>query len=548
MTARDETLRDASEPDDVGPGAGGARPGLLVVFSGATPMRVSIPLGEGRTEVGRTLLEAHGVEDPRASRRHAAVERGARGVVVHDLGSTNGVFVNGERVAGSVLVPPGPSAVLRLGRTVMLVAADVGPYEAAPPVAREGVVAGAALASVHRRVVALAQAGHGVFLRGESGVGKEIAAAAFHRAGPRAAGPFVAVNCAAVPRELAERLFFGAVRGAYSGADQSAQGYVQAADGGTLFLDEVADLDLSVQAKLLRVLDAREVVPLGATRPQGVTLGLCVATLRDLRAEVAAGRFREDLYYRVGRPEVRLPPLRERLDEVAYFVDRAVRDARVLAGASLVEACLLRPWPGNVRELVAEVRTAAAAAVAAGAPEVAREHLDADAGRPIGEGRSVTPPVELAPSEEPAPSAEGDVADDDEAVRGAAAGIGLAQKTVRKLFPREALRALAAGLQGASPEASLALLRASAAAALRARFEANGHAHGAVAGELGLSRTTLARLCDQLDVPRAAAMSLAQVEAALRAAGGDLDEAARALEVSPAALKKRLAALQGDGG
>jgi transcriptional regulator with PAS, ATPase and Fis domain len=123
------------------------------------------------------------------------------------------------------------------------------------------------------------------------------------------------VNCAAIPHGLAERLLFGTRRSAYSGATADSEGYVQAAHGGTLFLDEVAELDVQVQAKLLRALEAREVVPLGATRPRSEDVRICAAT-RDLRGEVAKGRFREDLYFRIGRPEVRLPPLRERLEEM----------------------------------------------------------------------------------------------------------------------------------------------------------------------------------------------------------------------------------------
>ena len=152
-------------------------------------------------------------------------------------------------------------------------------------------------------------------MRGESGSGKELASASFSRAASRGgASPFIGVNCAAVPAGLAERLLFGARKGAFSGATGDVQGYIQAADGGTLFLDEVAELDLRVQAKLLRVLETREVLPLGATRAERVELRVCVAAHADLAEQVTAGRFREDLYYRVGRPVVRIPPLRERLD------------------------------------------------------------------------------------------------------------------------------------------------------------------------------------------------------------------------------------------
>ena len=146
-----------------------------------------------------------------------------------------------------------------------------------------------------------------------------------HATAPESNAPFVAVNCAAIPEGLAERLLFGARKGAYSGATADAEGYIQAANRGTLFLDEIAELDPLVQAKLLRVLETREVLPLGASRAKKVDIGICAASHRRLRDEVTAGRFREDLYFRIGRPEVQIPPLRERLDEIPWFVARELR-------------------------------------------------------------------------------------------------------------------------------------------------------------------------------------------------------------------------------
>jgi transcriptional regulator with PAS, ATPase and Fis domain len=177
-------------------------------------------------------------------------------------------------------------------------------------------------------------------------------------------------------------LLFGATKGAYSGADKDARGYIEEASGGTLFLDEVGELDLSVQAKLLRVLETREVLPLGASRPRKVELHLCSATHRDLRASVSAGKFREDLFYRIGRPHVILPPLRERLEEIPFLIERHLQatDPTLVAHATLVEACLLRRWPGNIRELLAEVRDAAFEAQSLSKSVVKVAHLAEDAG------------------------------------------------------------------------------------------------------------------------------------------------------------------------
>jgi transcriptional regulator with PAS, ATPase and Fis domain len=220
---------------------------------------------------------------------------------------------------------------------------------------------------------------------------------AYHRASRRA-GAVVPVNCAAIPHALAERLLFGVKRGAYSGAEADASGYIQDADGGTLFLDEIAELDLQVQAKLLRVLESRELMPLGASKPRRVDFALCSATNKDLRALVASGAWREDLYFRIARPAVTLPPLRNRPEEIPALVadELAGLSTPATAHVSLIEQCLLRPWPGNVRELLAEIRAAAQAAHAEG-NRVTSRHLPANAGSLFGAAASGarTPPPEL---------------------------------------------------------------------------------------------------------------------------------------------------------
>jgi transcriptional regulator with PAS, ATPase and Fis domain len=352
-----------------------ARPGLLLVFVGASPRMEAFPVAGGGVELGRTPGSA--LEHPSISRRHARIARTPAGWSIEDFGSSNGTFVDGVRVAGRVEgVAP---RVLRVGSAVFLFRSDVSRFAAGLSV-NDGVVVGPTLAAVLARVERLAQTGGLLHVTGESGSGKEIVARAFHRAGPRANGPFVAVNCAAIPPALAERLLFGARRGAFSGADADADGYVQAADGGVLFLDEIGDLDASVQAKLLRVIEAKEVLPLGAVRPQTVAMSLCTATMRSLSDDVRAGRFREDLYFRIGRPAVAVPPLRERACEIpALVVLELARLPRAVApSASFIEACALRAWPGNVRELLQHVREAASAVLGSDRPVVRAEHLPAE--------------------------------------------------------------------------------------------------------------------------------------------------------------------------
>jgi transcriptional regulator with PAS, ATPase and Fis domain len=206
------------------------------------------------------------------------------------------------------------------------------------------------------RVAANAQA-H-VLLEGETGTGKEVVARAIHALGRRAGRPFVPVNCAAVPETLAESEFFGHARGAFTGAVQERPGALRLADGGTLFLDEIEDLSPALQAKLLRVVQDREVRPLGGTSVRRVDVRIVAASNRDLWQMVEAGRFRPDLYYRLRVLTIRLPPLRERREDLAALVAHFVAGFNQRHGATFAppspHAC--RPlfehqWPGNVREL-----------------------------------------------------------------------------------------------------------------------------------------------------------------------------------------------------
>jgi DNA-binding NtrC family response regulator len=209
--------------------------------------------------------------------------------------------------------------------------------------------------AVARKVVPTATA---VLLTGETGVGKERCARAIHAEGPRAALPFVAVNCAAIPESLIEAELFGHARGAFTGATGARRGYFELAHGGTLFLDEIGDLPVHLQGKLLRVLQEREVRPVGSEAAIQVDVRVLSATNRDLAAEVAAERFREDLFYRLSVVTLRVPPLRERPEDLpALIAERCAGIARelgrpVLDFAPEARAALLRyAWPGNVREL-----------------------------------------------------------------------------------------------------------------------------------------------------------------------------------------------------
>jgi transcriptional regulator of acetoin/glycerol metabolism len=367
-------------------------PGLVLIYAGGRPACVPIRLDEKQIVLGRDAAEGVTVvEDDRVSRRHTRVTLRGEGVRVTDLESRNGTFVDGVRVQDETYATL--PRILRLGQSLFLFAPDVRHFRGGVETTATEVI-GPTLRRARQGVDRAAEGGDSLLLTGPSGAGKELAARAFHDASG-AKGAFVAVNCATIPAGLAERLLFGARKGAYSGATADSEGYVQAADGGTLFLDEVAELDASVQPKLLRVLELHEVVSLGASHPRKVDVRICAATLRDLRAEVSAGRFREDLYYRIGRPEVRLPALIERLEDLPWLVARELGriDPRLTAHPLLVEACALRAWPGNVRELIGEIRRAGREALNDGRAVVKDRDLAESAGREIGEAKKQTGPV-----------------------------------------------------------------------------------------------------------------------------------------------------------
>ncbi len=213
-----------------------------------------------------------------------------------------------------------------------------------------------AMREVHKRIGLAAASEAPVLVQGETGTGKELVARALHRHSARSAGPFVALNCAAIPKELLESELFGHVKGAFTGAANDRPGCFRAADGGVLLLDEIGDMAPDVQAKLLRALQEGEVTPLGSHRPVTVDGRVVAATHRDLAAAVREGRFREDLRYRLDVLQIALPPLRERLADIVPLAEHFLRRAAAPQPAKRLapdaaRALLAHGWPGNVREL-----------------------------------------------------------------------------------------------------------------------------------------------------------------------------------------------------
>ncbi len=423
-----------------------SEPAIVMIWSGTTEQHVGFaPVGG--VQLGRNIKSGGftaEVEDERMSREHAAVEWKNGGWRIKDLESRNGTYLDGERLEGETL--RNSDVVLRLGHTVFVLLRDgrghlvkcegavekreraVENREHAGAVEkreREGTVErreravenreragvvekreregatviGPELARVYDAIRRNAtREGNTLLVHGESGSGKELAARLYHDT-RTPDGPFVAVNCATIPEGVAERLLFGSKRGAFSGATD-AVGYLQSAHGGTLFLDEIAELEPAVQAKLLRVLETREVVPVGANSPVAVDIGVVAASHRQLRAAIVDKQFREDLYYRLARVTIHLPPLRERKIDAARLAVREIAavDRKLSVHAKLVEACCLRWWPGNVRELRSEVGQAAREAIAAGRDIVRASDLSPLAGLPTG---AAVPPIDVPPSEEP---------------------------------------------------------------------------------------------------------------------------------------------------
>jgi DNA-binding NtrC family response regulator len=325
---------------------------LVVVEGSDRGARATV--GAGITRVGTSASNQLRLTDRAVSRMHCELRLRNRAVQSVDAGSTNGTFAEGVRIADAEL-PPG--AVFRVGTTAIRIEAAHAPTHV-PISSRDhfGELLGGSLAM--RRVYALlerlAATDATALIHGETGTGKELAARAVHEASRRARGPFVTVDCGAISESLIESELFGHVRGAFSGALADRRGLFEEAQGGTIFLDEIAELPLSLQPKLLRVLEAREVRRVGANASRPVDVRLLAATHRSLAEGVNAGTFREDLYYRLAVVEVELPPLRARREDLLTIAQRFYeRFAGVdePIGEPLAAAITSRAWTGNVREL-----------------------------------------------------------------------------------------------------------------------------------------------------------------------------------------------------
>ena len=337
--------RGASEPRS------GPAPARLRVRSGGRDR--TVPVTSAGVVVGKDPTCDAPIDDPFVSTRHLRIEpRGAAWALV-DLGSTNGSYIAGARVT---------SAELPFGVPVQLGDAEISlePRDAQEPTraeAFEGMTsADAGMRQVFELVERVGASDAAVTILGETGTGKELVARALHARSGRRDGPFIPVNCSAIAESLIESELFGHEKGAFSGAERMRKGAFEEADRGTIFLDEIGELPLDLQPKLLRVLELGEVKRVGASRPITVDVRIVAATHRDLRAQVRAGKFREDLFYRLCVVPITVPPLRQRKGDVRALADTFLErtSPRGLALRWSPDAMARLEgydWPGNVRQL-----------------------------------------------------------------------------------------------------------------------------------------------------------------------------------------------------
>ena len=293
------------------------------------------------------------LDDRLVSRRHLRLGLEGRRLRISDLGSTNGTFVDGVRLLDGYLRG---GEIVRIGQTALRVEAVAAhPSSPLPPVDRFGRLLGASacMRRMYPLCERLAVSDVTVVIEGETGTGKEVLAEALHEQGPRAQRPFVVFDCTAVAPSLVESALFGHEKGSFTGAHATHRGVFEEAHGGTLLIDEIGDLPLALQPKLLRVLQRAEVRRVGGSRPIAVDVRVLAATRRDLDREVQAGRFRDDLFYRLAVARVELPPLRDRHGDVALLARFFWSELR--ADRPFPDEVLPRlddyAWPGNVREL-----------------------------------------------------------------------------------------------------------------------------------------------------------------------------------------------------
>jgi transcriptional regulator with PAS, ATPase and Fis domain len=336
--------------EEIGPA--GPEPRVLVVVGRSALSAHPLP-DRGSLVLGRSRAADVVIDDRSVSRRHARLTLDGRRVAIADLDSANGTRI-GHRPVGGEEVEVAAGEPFHLGAVTLVIdgAIDATSRTAAVSPAPD------TMAELEAMAARLAAGSVSVLIQGETGVGKERMAERIHRMSARASGPFVRLNCAAIAESLLESELFGHERGAFTGAHAAKLGLLELAAGGTLFFDEIGELPLALQVKLLRAVEERAVRRVGGVEARPVDVRYVSASNRELEAEVEAGRFRRDLYYRLAGATLFIPPLRQRRGEIRPLAGRFVAEASEALGRASVslseDACawlLEHAWPGNVREL-----------------------------------------------------------------------------------------------------------------------------------------------------------------------------------------------------
>ncbi len=384
-----------SDPNVEGEAPGSEHSGLTTVFEGerATIRRLKkaklvvtsgpekgkeVEISKARCSGGRSIINDLVLTDKAVSGTHFEVVVRDDGYRLRDLRSRNGLFV-GDLQIHEVFLRPGIS--FRVGQTQIQFqpTTDVVEIELSKQDRFDKVIgASPSMREIFASLEKVSPSDLTVLITGETGTGKELIARGIHNASNRKKKPFVVLDCGSIPRDLIESTLFGHEKGSFTGAIGQHSGCFEQADGGTIFLDEIGELDISLQPKLLRVLEQREIKRVGGDKTIKVDVRVLAATNRDLRAEVNNGNFREDLYFRLSVVHVELPPLRERQEDVALIVQHFLRDVASRRGVTLsfgqdaMAALVSHRWPGNVRELRNVVERAGALA---DGPVITRQDL-----------------------------------------------------------------------------------------------------------------------------------------------------------------------------
>ena len=397
MARSDSTSRDVS-----GPGGLGDEGVLLVAGEGVL---TTCSVRRGELVIGRDAACDIAIPHRSLSRRHAILRAGDE-LTVQDLGSTNGTRVRGELLRGGDPRPIEAGESFHVGGLSFLLLRGPRKGATAPTAAGEAIrVRDPAADPPPEMIREIAKSGVNLLILGETGVGKEVLARSIHRWSGRK-GDLVRINCAALSSSLVESELFGHERGAFTGATQSRSGLLEAAHGGTAFLDEVGELPEPMQAKLLRAIESKEITRVGSVRPIAVDVRFLAATNRHLPDEVAAGRFRADLYFRLDGLTLSIPPLRERRDRIGPLALALFREAQESAhgrapltlDADVIPSLDAYDFPGNVRELRAIAQRAVL--LARGGP-VRREHLVKMQSRPSPARDSGSPDTASPPAGAP---------------------------------------------------------------------------------------------------------------------------------------------------